>query len=64
MSSDPVQSFMSAQQSAVSQQVQTAVVKKSLDASKAQGEAVVALLQDAVQLSKAVGKGESFDAEG
>jgi hypothetical protein len=64
MSSDPIQSFMSAQQSAVSQQVQTAVVKKSLDASKAQGEAVVALLQDAVQLSKSLGKGQGFDAVG
>lgn len=38
--------------------------KKQLDAIKQQGAAVVELLQAAAQLSKAVGKGDGFDALG
>jgi hypothetical protein len=56
------QQVLAAQQSATAMQIQTAVQKKSLDAMKVQGAAVLELLQGAANLSKAVGKGGNFDA--
>jgi len=53
-----------AQQGAVAVQIQTAIAKKTLDAAKAHGAAIVQLLQAAVALTKSPGKGERFDAVG
>ena len=55
-------SVTQAQQGAMRFQVEVAVQKKQLDAAKQQGAAAVALLEAAVELSKAVGKGAGFDA--
>ncbi|MGC4006416.1 MAG: putative motility protein [Pirellulales bacterium] len=57
-------SGISAASGELASQVTIAVAKKSQDAAKAQGEAVVQLLQDAANLAKAAGKGGSFDAVG
>lgn len=43
--------FSSMSQARVADQVGMAVMKKSLDAGKAQGEAAISLLEDAAQLS-------------
>ena len=59
MSADSV---TQAQQGAMRFQIEVAAQKKQLDAAKQQGAAVVALLEAAVELSKAVGKGAEFDA--
>jgi hypothetical protein len=55
-------SVMAAQSEAMSSQITFAVLKKQQDASKAQGEAAVQLLQSAAQAGKAIGKGNHFDA--
>jgi hypothetical protein len=52
---------MAAQSEAMSSQITFAVLKKQQDASKAQGEAAVQLLQSAAQAGKAIGKGNHFD---
>ena len=57
-------SVSSAQSDALSQQISIAALKKQNDAAKAQGAAVVKLLQSAAKISKAAGKGDSFDAVG
>jgi hypothetical protein len=49
-------------QAASAQQIQVAVEKKRLDGMRAQGDAVLALLEAAVNMSKAVGKGAQLDA--
>lgn len=53
---------MAAQSEALSHQINIAVLKKAQDASKAQGEAAVQLLQAAASAGKAIGKGSHFDA--
>ena len=55
-------SVTQAQQGALRFQIDVALQKKQLDAAKQQGAAAVALLEAAVELSKAVGKGAGFDA--
>lgn len=57
-------SVQAAQQSALQLQIGVAVARKSLDATQLQGDAVNQLLADAAALSKAIGKGENFDAVG
>ncbi len=64
MSSSAASSVSSAQSDALSQQIGIALLKKQQDAAKQQGAAVVQLLQDAANISKAAGKGEGFDAVG
>ena len=58
-----IASVLAAKESAVDAQVQFAVAAKSLDAQRQQGDAAVQLLEAAVQLSKAVGKGSLFDRQ-
>jgi transcriptional accessory protein Tex/SPT6 len=55
-------SVQAAQQDALRTQVNMAVAKKGLDAAKAQGQAIVQLLQDIAGMNKTAGKGEQFDA--
>ena len=43
-------------------QIDVAVAKKQLDATKAQGAAIVQLLEAAAGVSKAAGKGAGLDA--
>ncbi len=64
MSTSAASSVSSAQSDALSQQIGIALLKKQQDAAKAQGAAVVQLLQTAANLSKAAGKGDGFDAVG
>lgn len=54
----------SIQQAAYQSQIQIALQAKQLDTVRAQGDAAVRLLEAAAQLSKAVGKGQNFDALG
>ncbi len=61
-----VSQVMAAQNAAISTQIDTAMVRKSLDAMEAQGEAVVQLLQAAAEqataiLGSAPGMGEAID---
>lgn len=58
-----VSSVLAAKSSATQQQIVIALLAKSQQAAKQQGQTAVALL-DAAQLSKAAGKGENFDAVG
>ncbi len=53
-------------QAQLSQQVSTAVMRKSLDATKQQGQAAIALLEAAAQVAKNVepGKGIALDVTG
>jgi hypothetical protein len=61
---DPaVQSLLSAQQGALRNEIAFAAAAKQFDAARQQGDAVNALLEQAVQLSKAAGAGERFDAQ-
>lgn len=64
MSTSAASSVSSAQSDALSQQIGIALLKKQQDAVKAQGAAVVQLLQTAANISKAAGKGDGFDAVG
>ena len=59
-----VQAATQIKQAQLGFQIDMAVAKKGLDASKAQGEAVVQLLEAAAQISKAPGLGQNFDAVG
>lgn len=59
-----ITSVIAAKQAALRTQVDFAVARKQLDATAAQGQAAVALLDSAAQLSKAVGLGTNFDAQG
>ncbi len=61
---DAVNSVMQAKQVALDTQIQMAVAKKALDTQEATGEAVVALLDAAVNIGREVGLGERFDATG
>lgn len=59
-----ISSVIAARQSAVNSQIAYAVAAKKLQATKQQGDAAAQLLEAAVQLGKAVGKGRNFDAVG
>lgn len=61
---DAINSVIQAKSDAVRQQIGISVTAKSLDVSKQQGEAVNQLLDAAASLSKAIGKGQNFDAVG
>ncbi|MCA9122854.1 MAG: putative motility protein [Planctomycetaceae bacterium] len=54
--------LIAAQQASFSSNISIAVAAKQLDAYKQQGDAVVSLLEGAVQLSKEVGKGGQIDS--
>jgi len=56
--------LLASKESAVQSQIGFALAAKSLQASKDQGQAAVALLDAAAQIGKAVGRGENFDAVG
>ncbi len=57
-------SVSAAQSDALSQQISIAALKKQNDAAKAQGAAVVQLLQAAANISKAAGTGGGCDGVG
>jgi hypothetical protein len=59
-----ISTALAAKSAATQQQIAIALLAKSQQATKQQGDVVVALLQAAAQLSKAPGKGENFDAVG
>jgi hypothetical protein len=63
MNDPAIQSVLSAQNSAVQNQIDVAVAKKQLSAVKQQGEAMVELLQAAAAIGKAVGRGANFDGQ-
>lgn len=54
--------LLAAQQASLSSDVSIAVAAKQLDAYRQQGDAVVSLLDGAVQLSKEAGKGTAIDS--
>jgi hypothetical protein len=62
--SSSIDSLMQAQSGALQSQIDMAVLKKQLNASKAQGEAALRLLESAAQLNRVNGKGTAFDALG
>lgn len=57
-------SVMAAQSEALTHQINFAVLRKQQEASKAQGDAAVQLLQSAANVGKAIGKGQRFDTVG
>lgn len=61
-SSDGISSVFQAQQNQVQAQIGVAVIRKSLDATQVQGDAMVELIQAASDIAKELGKGVQFDA--
>ena len=61
-SSDGITRVFQAQQNQVQAQIGVAVIRKSLDATQVQGDAIVELIQAASDLAKQLGKGVQFDA--
>ncbi len=61
-SSDGITSVFQAQQNQVQAQIGVAVIRKSLDATQVQGDAMVELIQAASDIAKELGKGVQFDA--
>ncbi len=59
-----ISSVVAAKNGALQSQVTMAVEAKRLDATEAAGKAIVQLLQVAAQMSKSLGKGVKFDAQG
>lgn len=59
-----ISSVQAAKASATQQQIGIALLAKSQAATKQQGQAAVELLEASAQLSKALGKGQHFDAVG
>jgi len=57
-------SVAAAKQASIQTQIGVAVVAKSLDAARLQGDAAVKLIDAAAQLSKALGRGQRFDSQG
>jgi ferric-dicitrate binding protein FerR (iron transport regulator) len=57
-----ISGLIAAQQASLASNISITVAAKQLDAYKQQGEAVVSLLDGAVQLSKAAGKGGKIDS--
>ena len=62
MNDPALQSVLSAQQCALQSQIQMAVASKQLGAAKQQGQAMVALINAAANVGKAIGQGANFDA--
>ena len=54
--------LIAAHQASLSSNISISIAAKQLDAYKQQGEAVVSLLDGAVQLSKEAGKGGKIDS--
>ena len=63
-SDSAIGSVVDAQQLATRTQIQYSILAEQLQAQKLAGEAAVDLLSGALQLSKEIGKGESFDGVG
>ncbi len=61
--SDPTQAVLAAKQAAIGNEITYAVLAKTNDAAKQQGEAAVSLVEQAAQLSKAIGAGGKFDGQ-
>jgi len=57
-------SVTAAKQASIQTQIGVAVIAKSLDAARLQGDASAQLLDAAAQLSKALGRGNQFDGQG
>ncbi|MAT69268.1 MAG: hypothetical protein CMJ58_07045 [Planctomycetaceae bacterium] len=57
-----IDSVLAAQNAATRTQIDVALLAKGQDAAKAQGDAVVQMLNAAAQIGKAIGKGEILDA--
>ncbi len=57
----PVQDVLSAQQQALNSKIAFAVAGKQQDAVNLQGQAAVDMIDQAAQLSKAIGAGKHFD---
>ncbi len=57
-----INSLIGAQQYAVRSEINMAVMAKQMDAQELQGQAAVALIEAAAQLSKDIGKGTQFDS--
>ncbi len=64
MSVDSVSCASAAQQGAVDQKIAIAVLQQQQNAQRAEGAAVVQLIQAAATVAKAPGKGRQFDAVG
>jgi hypothetical protein len=60
--SSSISSVLQAQQNQAYAEVGIAVLSKSLDATKVEGEAAVSLIQAAADIAKQLGKGLRFDA--
>jgi hypothetical protein len=61
---DPaIQSVLAAQQAALQAQIQMALASKQLSAAKQQGQALVELISAAANVGKAIGSGDTFDAQ-
>lgn len=58
---DAARSVSQAEQTAMHQRIQIALLKKQLDAAKSQGDAVVRLLDTAVARSQGIDVGRQFD---
>ncbi len=62
---DPaISTLLATQQNAVQSQIQFALADKQQTATQQQGEALVALIETAANLSKSVNTGRAFDAVG
>ena len=59
-----VSSVLAAKEAATRQQIGFALLAKSQGAAKQQGQAAIQLLEATAQLSRALGKGQNFDAVG
>ncbi|MCA9231185.1 MAG: hypothetical protein KDA57_11060 [Planctomycetales bacterium] len=59
-----VSSVLAAKEAATRQQIGFALLAKSQAAAKQQGQAAIQLLEATAQLSRALGKGQNFDAVG
>ena len=57
-----IQSVLTAQQGATQSQIAVAIAAKGQQASQAQGDAAVQLVQAAAQVGRAEGRGGEFDA--
>jgi hypothetical protein len=60
----PVQQLLDAKQFAQQQEIAVAITAKTLDAAEKQGEAAVALVDQAAQIGKSIGAGQHFDSHG
>lgn len=57
-----ISGLIAAQQASLNSNISIAVASKQLDAQRQQGDAVVSLLDGALQLSREIGKGGNVDS--